>query len=552
MTLAMCLQTQHWSQVESSEWWAARQKPVPRGPAFQALLALSRDALTGKPVTSSGLPESTSSSAFLEHLLAHWEHVHPQKNAPWCPPLQKGFAESLATPVSPPDATSTCDGMDANWPAWAATAPAGSPLGLLSLHALKLQCPFAISQLWSTFLGVIAVDHCEILERFNGPLAAISSKSLRADHQSSSISQEQVRAESTSPKGAFITDEAQDVRNHTLQFEVPYLVVALDELGACIDALALLDSESPGHVSHGLVAIAEEGSSSCSTDDWDLAGHCDVNLECTGDSTHLDCDGNVPDALHNASCREGSCQAMDAAGKTIQVNGPHNIAGEAFAARCQIGAAGGPEFGAGQFAGDLECSLCSANGLSNEKKESTFIDSAMPTADGLGMGGPMTDNLDGKDLGDGEQQSGAAVPLLQGQVGGGVAAVEARIRGAVESLRDTPPAHLLVILLFTSCQVCPHACRMGWHRSGCKVSRPLECSARAEFKLIQSPAGGGSLRDPALHKMHTLHHRQYRSHRSMCNLCSHSSITAAHGRRVQSGTHDCRSYIMQCIFKPAA
>lgn len=57
-----------------------------------------------------------------------------------------------------------CWGMQA----WLGAPSASSPMGMLSLHMLKLGCPYTIALLWREFICTVADQHCHKLRRVGG------------------------------------------------------------------------------------------------------------------------------------------------------------------------------------------------------------------------------------------------------------------------------------------------------------------------------------------------------------------------------------------------
>jgi hypothetical protein len=51
---------------------------------------------------------------------------------------------------------------------WSGATSAASPMGMLSLHMLKLGCPYSIALLWREFLSTVAEQHCHKLCNFGG------------------------------------------------------------------------------------------------------------------------------------------------------------------------------------------------------------------------------------------------------------------------------------------------------------------------------------------------------------------------------------------------
>lgn len=369
-TVAACqleghLQAEHWSAVEDEAFWAARGEAMPRVPAFRALLLLSRDALQGEPLSGSGLPESTSATAFLEHVLAWWERTHG------APP-----------PAAEPGA----------WPPWAAVAAMGSPLGALALHALKLQCPLALSQLWSAFIGAIAVDHCETLTAFGGPHVDVSAAALRG-------------GAGDDPATAPGEDAT---REHTLHFEAPHLVTVLDDLAGCIARLAALD-DAPAD-GQALGTIQEEG-------------------EGGGEGA---ADGEAVDDRDRGSS-EHAVQTGAGAVAVPGEGGDQHVAGTA----------------AVNEAHDDAANVTSATGGNAVPTEETA------TCGGASPAKPTHDSSSASESAEGRMPEGTGDPAAAWACAGGVV-VEAAVRGAVEALRDVAPSHALAVLLFTGCQVrCP-------------------------------------------------------------------------------------------------
>lgn len=132
--------------VQSSQWSRLQRARNLKMPPEESLYALCRDALCGESTPLNGLSVSTSASEFIDHLLT-------------------SFALFSGVGMGSKEATSSGDGQDV-LPSWPGAHTLTSPLGVLSLHMMKLNSPSAVSRLWRVFVRTLAVDFCENLTSF--------------------------------------------------------------------------------------------------------------------------------------------------------------------------------------------------------------------------------------------------------------------------------------------------------------------------------------------------------------------------------------------------
>jgi hypothetical protein len=254
-----------------------------------------------------------------------------------------------------------------------------------------------------------------------------------------------------------LEDASADVRNHTLHFEVPYLVVGMNDLAACIDTLALLEKDTIEQSPQELDTIAEEDIGS-GTEDWELTDHSEGNGVSAGGSMLEETNAEVAGASDKDRLHDQQ------AGTEAEINGDSQATGGAGAGY-EAGTAGQPvggiRPGAGQRGSDVELDTCAdiaEPGCSDNTAKCSGLSGADELADEslrTGIAEPTVAECAEEDVGAGDERSDTASPEPQDQGGADVTAVEARIRGAIETLRDAPPAHLLAVFLFSSCQVCP-------------------------------------------------------------------------------------------------
>lgn len=73
---------------------------------------------------------------------------------------------SGATDVPTVMASTSTGDLEDGLPTWAGTPVLTTPLGILSLHMMKLACPNAVARLWQVFVRTMAVEYCENLATF--------------------------------------------------------------------------------------------------------------------------------------------------------------------------------------------------------------------------------------------------------------------------------------------------------------------------------------------------------------------------------------------------
>lgn len=140
--------------MQEATWMSAQssQSPQLQGahkmetPPQESLYALCRDALCGESTLLNGLSVSVSASKFISHLLT-------------------SFATFSGVGIRSQEANSCGDRQDL-LPPWPGAHALTTPLGVLSLHMMKLDSASAVSCLWRVFVRTLVVDFCEDLTRF--------------------------------------------------------------------------------------------------------------------------------------------------------------------------------------------------------------------------------------------------------------------------------------------------------------------------------------------------------------------------------------------------
>eukprot|EP00892_Ulva_mutabilis_P006289 jgi/Ulvmu1/4031/UM019_0008.1 len=143
-----------WKNVSSSSWWQVRGARRPCVPPKEALIALSRDALCGESTVMNGISTALSATAFVHHMLSSLETFSANSST-------ADISNSSPGGKDKPFSRGT-DGL----PPWPGAHVLTTPLGLLSLHMLKLDCPRAVAYLWQVFVRTVALDFCESIASF--------------------------------------------------------------------------------------------------------------------------------------------------------------------------------------------------------------------------------------------------------------------------------------------------------------------------------------------------------------------------------------------------